>query len=151
MPVALQAIHVAGAGIWLGTLLVVMIVGVRGSRGLPGREPAGVTAALVNAFSPLAVSGVAAIVLTGTGTAYLYLGQFDRLWRTTYGLVLVLKLLAVGAVVALGHHNYRRLRPRLGDPGAVQSLWRGATAELILALLALAITAVLVGLPMPGD
>ncbi|HSH46764.1 MAG TPA: CopD family protein, partial [Longimicrobiales bacterium] len=108
-------------------------------------------AALVNAFSPIALVFAGLVVLTGALSAWLHLGTPSALWTSGYGRVLLAKLGAVGLVAAAGAYNWRRARPRLGDVPAARRLTRSATLELAIGALVLVITAVLVATPPPGD
>jgi copper transport protein len=157
LPAILQMVHVSGAALWLGTLLALAAVGLRRSAELEAGERARVVAALVNGFSPLALAAATALFVAGAATSFLYLGSFEAAYGTVYGRVLLGKLAAFVAVLALGYHNWRRTRPRLDaaleDPllavGARAHLVRSAGAELALAALVLLLTAILVALPMP--
>src|SRR5438093_701879 len=62
------------------------------------------------------------------------------------GYALITKLCVVLAVVALGAWNWRRQKPRLGSEAAVLALRGSARAELAVAAVVLAVTAVLVSL-----
>jgi putative copper export protein len=141
--VIVQVAHVAGASLWLGTLLTILLF-LRAGRGsaLP---------AAVRAFSPLALGAVGALTVSGVITAFMYLESIGDLWSGAYGRTLTLKLLLFGAVTSLGAYNWRRLKPRLDDPNAARTLARTGSAELIIAAIVLAVTAVLVALPMPHD
>jgi putative copper export protein len=140
---AVQVLHVGGVGLWIGTLLIVMTL-LR-----PSSDDKFVAA--VRAFSPLAVAAVTTIVASGLLTAIIYLDSFSDLWSGAYGRTLVLKLVLFTAVAALGAYNWRRLRPLLDQPGPVRTLNRTARVELIIAGLTLAVTAVLVALPLVHD
>lgn len=144
-PVVLQAAHVAGAGAWLGTLLVLLAVGVR------GRDPFPDYAALVGAFSPVALSAAAVLFASGAITTVLYLEAVSQLWSTAYGRTLGAKvLLAAGGVATVGYVNWRYVRPRLSAPEGSPLLRRMVAVELALALVTLTVTALLVGMPQPG-
>jgi copper transport protein len=147
LPVSLQALHVLGAGIWIGGLLTVFIAALR-RRSSPS---AGSLPLLVNAFSPCALLGAGLLAASGGATTALYLNEVSDLWTTGYGRTLVAKLVAVAAVAGGGFVNWRRVRPRLSDPQAAALLRRSAALELAFAAAALALTAVLVGLPQPGE
>jgi putative copper export protein len=150
LPVALQAAHVLGAGVWIGGLFVMVVVGLSVlARHQPSHSPQ--VAALVNAFSPFALGGAALLAATGVGTTVLYLHTAADLWATWYGRTLMVKIAAIAGVAVAGFVNWQRVRPRLSSPGAADVLRRMVTIELLLALAVLAITAVLVGLPQPGD
>lgn len=147
LPLALQALHVLGAGVWIGGLFVVFVLGVRRRAIVPSER----LPALVNAFSPVALTAAELITATGLFTSGLYLHAVSDLWATGYGRTLAAKLAVVAAVAARGFVNWRRVRPRLGEPGANDVLRRSAALELLFAAAVLALTAVLVGLPQPGE
>ncbi len=156
LPAILQAVHVLSAALWIGTLLVTVVLGVRSASQL-GSARGGAVAAMVNAFSPLAMGAVTALFIAGTATSFIYLGSVGALFGTTYGLVLLAKFLVFAAVGGIGLYNWQRVRPRLesvvADPGGagVETLLllRSAGTELALAVVVLALTAILVALPMP--
>lgn len=157
LPAILQAVHVLSAAVWIGTLLVTVTVGVWSASQLGAARGAAV-AAMVNAFSPLAMGAVTALFMAGTATSFIYLGGVGPLFGTTYGLVLLAKFLVFAAVGGIGLFNWRRVRPQLelvaaGEErpasGTEALLLRSAGAELALAVVVLALTAVLVALPMP--
>jgi len=140
LSVILQIAHMAGASLWVGTLLAVMLF-VR-----PGNDS--VFAAAVRAFSPLAVGAVSVLVGSGVLTAIVYLDSISDLWTGIYGRILVLKLLLFGVVAGLGAYNWRRLKPTIDQPKTVVLLRRSARTELIIGGVTLAVTAVLVALPL---
>lgn len=148
-----DALHVAGAGVWMGSLLMLALVGLPtaargespdGSRGARARV-------LVTAFSPIALGAAAVVVVTGLVSAWLRLGSFGALWGSDYGRVLLLKLCAVAALVGFGAYNWRVMTPALGDDASLQRIRRSAAAELLIAVVILAITAILIATPLPGE
>ena len=146
-----NAVHVLAASTWLGTLLVLSIVGIRG---VLKREPSGTPRAtlvsdLVNSFSPLALTAAAVVALTGLTTAWMHLKRISSLWTTGYGITLIVKLIFVLIVVVLGAWNWRRVRPTLGDLGTEETIKRSSTMELAFGAIVLICTAVLVTLPSP--
>jgi putative copper export protein len=145
LPVVLQASHVLGAGLWIGGLFVLLVVGVARA----GRLRPQVLAALVNAFSPLALCGAGLVALTGAITAFLYLGAVADLWQTPYGRTLLMKIAMFGGVAGVGFVNWQRVRPRLTHAGGGEVLRRTAAVELLLAAIVLALTALLAGLAQP--
>jgi putative copper export protein len=146
-----NAVHIAAASTWLGTLLVLSIVGIRGviRRGASGTPRAELVCDLVNSFSPLALTAASIVALTGLTTAWMHLKRVSSLWTTSYGITLVIKLVFVLIVVVLGAWNWRRVRPALGEEGTEQTIRRSATMELTFGALVLLCTAVLVTLPSP--
>jgi putative copper export protein len=148
LPLTLQAAHVLGAGVWIGGLFVLLVVGLR----TPRRERAGPApaATLVAAFSPVALAGAGVLALSGVVTTSLYLDALADLWTTGYGRTLLLKITMFLAVGLVGFLNWQYVRPRLAREDGPALLQRSATIELVLAALVLVATALLVGLPQPG-
>ena len=146
----LQVGHILAGGLWLGTLAVLVFAVVSSGQSARGAN-GGMTATLINAFSPLAVGAVITVVLTGVATAVVYLERWSDLWETGYGQVLVGKIMLMLATGTVGAYNWRFLRPRLGTPEAAGLLVRSSIVELTLACVVLIVTAVLVHLPMPRE
>ena len=146
-----NAVHILAASTWLGTLLVLTMIGIRGviKSAAAGQQRAELVYDLVNSFSPLALTAATIVGITGLTTAWLHLKRVSSLWTTSYGLTLIVKLILVGIVVALGAWNWRRVRPSLGDEGSELTIRRSATMELTFAALVLIATSVLVTLPSP--
>ena len=146
-----NAVHVLAASTWLGTLLVLTIIGIRGviKSAAAGQQRAELVSDLVNSFSPLALTASAILGITGLTTAWLHLKRLSSLWTTSYGMTLVVKLILVAIVGMLGAWNWRRVRPSLGNEGSELTIRRSATMELTFAALVLIVTSVLVTLPSP--
>jgi putative copper export protein len=147
----INPVHSLAAGLWIGTLLVLVVAGLSA---LLRHEPTGdrrgaIAADMVNGFSPLALSMGAIVVLFGLITAWRHLHVLSNLWSTPYGDALIVKLLFAATVFALGAWNWRRQRPTLGGEEAASSIRRSATGELIAATLVLIATAIVVSLPSP--
>lgn len=143
-----DTVHVLGAGVWLGTLLAVLAVGVPAALAA-GAAADGAVLAMVRGFSPLGLAGGAAVGLTGVVNALFQVGAPSDLWTTGYGRMLVLKLLLLAGVAALGWYNWRRVLPGLQAGDSPRGLRRSARAELGLGAAVLLVTAVLVALPTP--
>jgi copper transport protein len=150
LAVLADGLHVLGAGGWLGGLLVVVVAGLPAAL----RQPSGgraAAAALINAFSPTALTFAGVVVATGVVSAWLHVGALSALWTTSYGRTLLLKLGIVSLVFGTGAYNWLKVRPALGHGPAAGRLRRSATLELAVALAVLAVTAVLVATPLPTD
>jgi putative copper export protein len=146
-----DAMHVIGASGWLGSLLIVVIVGIPAAIRLERDQRDAAVAALVNAFSPTALTFAGITVVTGVFAAWLHVGTFGNLWETVYGRTLLLKLGVLSVVALTGAYNWLRVRPALGTPESTGRMKRSATVELVVASLVLAVTAVLVATPTPMD
>jgi putative copper export protein len=149
--------HVAGSGLWLGGLMLLVAVGLPAVRATPPppeelEDEATVLPALaqlVNAFSRLALLSVSLVLLTGAINAWINVGSVGNLIGSPYGRTLLLKLGVVAGALLLGFYNWRKVRPGLAerpDPGALRI---PATVEAALGLGVLLATAFLVSTPTP--
>ena len=150
-PSLVNPVHVLAAGLWIGTLFVLVLAGLTALlKHEPTRARRGAIAAdMVNGFSPLALTMGGIVVLFGLITAWRHLHVISNLWSTPYGITLIVKLCFVAGVFALGAWNWRRQRPTLGTEGAAASIRHSSIRELTLACIVLIITSVLVSLPAP--
>ncbi|MBA3553547.1 MAG: copper resistance protein CopC/CopD [Gemmatimonadales bacterium] len=144
-----DGIHVLGAGAWIGTLLLVVTVGLPVVLRLDVAERGRAAADLINAFSPVALAAAALLVLTGLVAAWIHVGTVSALWSTGYGRTLLLKLGVLIVVAGTGAYNWRRVRPALGDELGARRIRKSATVELAVAAVVLVVTAVLVATPTP--
>ena len=152
LSVLLDILHVAAVCAWLGALLTLLLSAipfVRGTRAQSSLGSGQLVAALVRSFHPVALACAGVVVVTGVVAAWLRLPALPDLWTTTYGRVLLVKLCLVALVIVFGAMNWRRIMPALGDDSAARRLTRTATAELTIAALVLAATAVLVSVSPP--
>ncbi len=135
--IALQGLHFAAAGVWIGGLTVLVLAVRRGAG-----------ADRVRVFSR--VAGVALLVLLLTGilraSNELGLGWWLHPFRTDYSTALVVKLAIVAPLVALGALNRFRNTRRYEELGS-RPLLRTVGGELVLAAGVFAMTAILTGLP----
>ncbi|HXT15986.1 MAG TPA: CopD family protein [Gemmatimonadaceae bacterium] len=147
----INSIHSLAAGLWLGTLFVLVLAGLSALlRHEPTRERRGAIAAdMVNGFSPLALTMGGVVVVFGLITAWRHLHVLSNLWSTPYGYALIVKLAFVATVFGLGAWNWRRQRPTLGTEPAAKSIRRSSMTELTVATIVLVVTAILVSLPSP--
>ncbi len=141
-----QSVHIVGAGIWIGTLVVVLLV-PSGFAGTSRAEAASMRRYWLRAFAPLAITGASLLVASGVLLAFLYLPAWETLWTDQYGRILLVKVglslfvLGCGAFNSVGLH----FRPDLHtDP-----LPRTVALEVVFALLVLAATGVLTGTAQP--
>jgi putative copper export protein len=138
----LDLIHFGAGATWLGTLVMVWSVARR-------RDTTGASS-LVEAYSPVALVAGLTTMLAGLTLALSYLGGLGPLLTTSYGRALLIKVAATGGTAVIGAYNWRVIGPRLrrGEPAPIL---QSAVAELAVGVVLLAITAVLVALPSPGE
>lgn len=150
-PMVLHALHVLGAGGWVGGLAAIMLVAVPTvlRSGDPNRN--GQIAGLVRAFSPAALGFAALLAVTGTIAAWRNLGSVAGLVGSPYGHLLLTKLALMAVAAGTGAFNWKWVLPSLGSDAATTRLRRSAIVELAAALLVLVVTAVLVATPMPSE
>jgi copper transport protein len=152
LSVLLDILHVAAVCAWLGALLTLLLSAIPFVRGLRAQSSLGsgqLVAALVRSFHPVALTCAAVVIVTGVIAAWLRLPTLSALWTSAYGRVLIVKLCLVALVVLFGAMNWRRILPALGDDATARRLTRTASAELAIAALVLAATAVLVSISPP--
>lgn len=146
-----DALHITGAAGWLGSLVLVVGVGLPAAMRLGTRERGPAAADFVHAFSPTALVFAGLTAVTGVFAAWLHLGTIPALWQTAYGQTLLLKLAVLSIVAATGAYNWLRVRPTLGDVEGAHRIRRSAAVELTVAIVVLLITAVLVATPTAVD
>jgi putative copper resistance protein D len=129
---------------------MVVLVGYGGTRRIGDTARHRIIALLVEAFSPIALTGVGIAVVAGVVLSYQYVGSFSALLSSSYGTTLLIKVGMLALTAGLGAWNWRRVRPTLGEAGASARLYRSATLELIVGTLLLGATALLVGLEAPN-
>jgi copper transport protein len=142
--------HLLGAGLWVGTLSI-LAMAVFPSL-IEGAQYRSMTT-LLNDFSRLARTGVLLLLVSGVVATWTYISTLSDLWSSDWGRLLLVKLALLVGVAAIGFWNWRVITPRLNadEPAAPQQLRRAIAAELSLALLLVAVTAVLIGLGTPRE
>lgn len=134
-----DAVHLLGAGAWLGGLIGLSLL-------LRDRLPSSETAAQVRRFSATAYFAVAALVASGLVNAALLVGRPALVFATGYGRLLLAKLALFAAMLALAAVNRFVVSPRLDAADAAlqaRRLRRHVLAEQALGLGVLALVAVL--------
>jgi copper transport protein len=129
-------LHIAAGSIWLGGLVGLLVFWFT----LHPRVRVRALSAAVPRFSAVALGSVLVLVGSGIGEAFDHLPSLDALWRTGYGVAILVKtgLLAIALLIASG--NLLRSRPRLiaagrrpgvGEPAA-RLLRRLMSGEILL-------------------
>lgn len=138
-----QAVHVFAIGAWLGSLTVIVLAW-RAAVFEPTSLPQ-----MFQAFSPVAMLSVAALLLTGIVASAAQLRTIGDLVESPYGRVLVAKVLVFAAAGALGW-RHRRMSRR-ATPTLLRAMSRTVVIEVVFGVVALLLAAVLSGMPRPGD
>jgi putative copper resistance protein D len=148
--IASLLVHVVAATVWVGGLVGLVWVAARGSRRL---------AAAVARYSMTAAWALATVGVSGVANAALRVGWGDVL-TTSYGGIVVLKVVALAALGALGLQHRRRTVARLaaatGEEAGLETSVR--RPFVVLAVVELATMAATFGVavalsrtPPPGD
>jgi len=130
-------LHALCAAFWLGALPLLM-ASLRA-------EPPDDAHRYVVRFSAYALVAVTLLLALGVTIAVVQIEHVALLWRTTYGFVLMAKLVAVALLLAVAAHNKWYATPLLADDSAsgkavfVRAIW----AEYLLFAAILAFTAML--------
>lgn len=141
-------LHVLGAGVWLGSLAMLLAVGIPAAFA-GGGDAEGAVAAMARAFSQMALIAASTVAVTGVISSLFHIDHGRDLWGTSYGRVLLLKVAILIGVAALGAHNWKKVVPAMGGEDGTRRLQRSSRAELGLAAVVLLVTAILVALPTP--
>lgn len=149
LAIAADGLHVIGAGGWLGSLLLVILVGVPLAVRLSDGERGKTAADLFNAFSPAALTFGAIAGVTGVFAGWLHLGSVPALWQSAYGQTLLVKLALLSILALIGANNWLRIKPTLGTDQSVPRMRRSAVAEIAVGGIIVVVTAVLVATSPP--
>lgn len=100
-------LHLLGGGVWLGGLIGLVVLSVRGGLGSAFWSLA------IRRFSVAAMSCVAAIGLSGLFLYWEHVDGLSQLFTTMYGRVLGVKIILFGGLMLLGAFNQFWLHPRI--------------------------------------
>jgi putative copper export protein len=149
LSIAVDVTHVLGAGAWMGTLLVMVGVGLPALGRLNPATAARAGSSLTRAYHTAAVDGVVLVVLSGVIAAFLRLPAFNALWTTDYGSWLFRKLIFVLIALAFGAYHWRRVVTPEWTDDTRRRFSRSAFGELVVGLVIIALTSILVSTSLP--
>jgi putative copper export protein len=128
---AVHTAHILAAGVWLGSLAVVVLITIRKSNAIESAQSAQrIRLAILRRFSAVALPGAATVFAAGLILAWLYIGDISNLWRTSYGRLLAFKVGLAGGICVCGYLNWQRLR-KLRGTSAPAVLFELALAALV--------------------
>ena len=132
--------HTSAVAFWIGSLLP-----------LHAALSSENAAPVVRRFSTLAIGAVGVLLIAGLVIATLQVRSFSALFTTTYGWILVGKLVLVCGLLSLAALNKLRLTPAFSrhDAAAAVALRRTIAAELVIVAAILMLTAALGTTPPP--
>jgi copper resistance protein D len=136
-PLAADALHLLGAGAWLGGLLpLAMLLAAAWQK---GPSWTAVTATAVRRFSLLGVASVGALLASGLVNSWYEVGSLENLVTTSYGRLVLVKLGLFAAMVAIAAVNRFYLTPRLATAAMVRRLYQNCIAEAAFGFAAVAV------------
>jgi putative copper resistance protein D len=145
--ITLTALHEVATGFWIGGLPFLLL-------GLYVQRDKAVQWYLTQRFSRLALISVVLLVVSGFFMSISYVGSWHALIGTSYGLMLLAKIVMLGAMLALGGINFLMLRKY--SPGeTIPRLRRLVEAEvgigITIILTAASLTAQPPAVDLPND
>ncbi len=147
LPLASDVVHLLAAGAWVGALPALVV-----ALGPATSAASGIRTA--RRFTILGVCSVGALVASGIGNAWVLVGDPTALTGTSYGRLLLAKLVVFAAMVAIAAINRASVRRPLdadedAQRRALRALRRNATIEIVLGAIVVAIVGAL-GEMMPA-
>jgi copper resistance protein D len=126
--VSLTALHYVATASWIGGLPYLLLAGKRLSDSDARNET-------LKRFSRLAQISVAVLVLAGLGMSLVYVGSWDALYGTAYGVMLSAKISLLAVLLLLGAANFFIVRSIKADSGTGRtSLMRFGEVEIGIGL-----------------
>ena len=131
-------LHLLAVALWIGVLTPL-------KRLASSPDTSALAAEVGHRFGVIATVTVPVLIIVGGYISYLLVGSFSALISTGYGQALIIKVLLVGLLLGLAAVNKLRfvLALRNGDPVAAGHLSKSISAEWLVILAVLGMTAVL--------
>jgi copper transport protein len=154
-----DVLHVLAASVWVGGIACLLLALPAATRQLEGSERTKLLLATLARFSPLALAAVVTIAITGVVQALIDVRTVHGLFHTTYGALVIVKVVLLLVLISLGWINRERVLPALrrlveagSAPGAAGVLARRTMrGELALMLCVFGVTAALISYTPPID
>ncbi|HLX35128.1 MAG TPA: copper resistance protein CopC [Candidatus Limnocylindrales bacterium] len=141
LSVAIQWLHVAAVGMWLGGLAGLLVA--------TRREPGPGTATLVKRFSWVGTAGISIVAATGLVRAIQEVGTIDQLLATDFGHLVIIKTGLLGILALLGAFNHFVSVPAAGR--RLRGLRLVGSGELLVGATVILFSASLVNLAPPVE
>jgi copper transport protein len=102
-------LHLASGSLWLGGLVGLLVLWVT----LPAVARVSALSVVVPRFSNVALTSVLVLLGSGTGATIIHMPAVNALWKTSYGVAILVKIGILTAAVTLASGNLLRVKPRL--------------------------------------
>ncbi len=106
-------LHLLAASLWVGGILYVSLIYLPALKGNTVLERAGSLVSLLPHYSPLVITGIIIMAVSGPFDAAVHLTSLNQLATTAYGRALVIKVLLVGVLLLASAIYIGMLLPRL--------------------------------------
>jgi copper transport protein len=106
-------LHLLSASLWIGGMLYIALVYLPVLRGSPQEEHTQSLLNTLDRFSPLALTGVVIMAVSGPFNATVHMTSWEQLLGTAYGRTLIVKVLLVCALLLTSAIHVGLFRPRL--------------------------------------
>jgi copper transport protein len=148
--ILIDYVHLLAAAAWIGglVLLPILIAQLRRS-GLPIDHAA--LWAIVRRYSVLASFAVFVLIVTGVFNSLIELPNLNSLFTSTYGRVLLIKLLIIAGLLGLAFFNNRIVHRKAGQSADFTRFNRQVAMESIGGIILMLIVAVFVQTQPPRD
>lgn len=143
-----DTVHLLAGGAWLGALVPLVLLLQTLEDRAKGRD----AATALQRFSPAGHVAVALVIATGVVNVTLVLRRWPTDWRSTYQVLLAVKVALVAVMVGLAALNRYRLVPRLAHTPAstLRALRRATVAEIALGVVVVGLVSIF-GMLEPVD
>ncbi|MFD4767017.1 cytochrome c oxidase assembly protein [Streptomyces niveus] len=135
------ALHLVGVAVWVGGLALLLVAAVRRDAGLD---------TAVRRFSALAFWAFVAVAASGVVNAVVRLPSAADVFSSRYGVLVLLKTVALLILGVLGWWHRQRVLPTVGDGGSRRPFVKLAAGELLLMAAAMGLATALSRTPPPG-
>ncbi|MEV8353975.1 cytochrome c oxidase assembly protein [Streptomyces niveus] len=135
------ALHLVGVAVWVGGLALLLVAAVRRDAGL---------GTAVRRFSALAFWAFVAVAASGVVNAVVRLPSAADVFSSRYGVLVLLKTVALLILGVLGRWHRQRVLPTVGDGGSRRPFVKLAAGELLLMAAAMGLATALSRTPPPG-
>jgi copper transport protein len=154
-----DVLHVLAASVWVGGIACLLLALPAATKQLAGPNRSRLLLATLVRFSPMALTAVIVIAVSGVVQAYIDVRTLNALFHSTYGALIIVKIILLLVLIGLGWVNRDRVIPAFKriagtdqPPAATGVLARRTMrGELALMLCVFGVTAALISYAPPID
>jgi putative copper export protein len=106
-------LHLLAASLWVGGMMYISTIFLPSLKSMSLEKRTGTLLATIGRFSPLAITGVIIMAVSGPFNAVVHMNSLEQLITTAYGRTLIVKVLLVGGLLLTSAIHVGLFRPRL--------------------------------------